>query len=428
MLLALLQPIEADTLPALGAALLRAGARRHRACGGRARGGRRRSAAREGRRRAAAARRPPGGRQRRSGARRSGSIRAAAANGGPGHRARGGAGARRAAARTGAGARRRSRCWSISSSPTPKARWCRRRGGRWTRRAGRCRRHEPARLRRAARAGLAGAAPRASLRLPVFGRRGAVAARPDGRRPGRPPQGLRPRLPRAGAGRQAEWFLNYRGGSFLLPADGATSRDAALAGVTTEPLDDGQLVEIRGEIQRRQHGRGPAGEGAQGGGLRAAQRGALGRCGDDGAQLRRHQVREDLGPGGRRAGAAELRLAAPASRGLHRPVLQVLPQLRRRALAGGDGGAEPLHGASRSASPRCRRRSARWRTRSRGTSSGAAFSSRCAPPPRPSTSRSPPRASTSRRRTPTARPMDPRRQRARCTGTGRSRSRTRGWS
>jgi hypothetical protein len=49
-------------------------------------------------------------------------------------------------------------------------------------------------------------------------------------------------------GGRAEWFLNYRGGAFLLPADGATSRDAALAGVTTEPLDDGRLVEIRGEI------------------------------------------------------------------------------------------------------------------------------------------------------------------------------------
>jgi hypothetical protein len=50
-------------------------------------------------------------------------------------------------------------------------------------------------------------------------------------------------------GGKAEWFLNYRGGAFLVPADGATSRDAALAGVTTEPLDDGRLVEMRGEIQ-----------------------------------------------------------------------------------------------------------------------------------------------------------------------------------
>jgi hypothetical protein len=53
-------------------------------------------------------------------------------------------------------------------------------------------------------------------------------------------------LERAG---RAEWFLNYRGGSFLLPADAATMRDAALAGVTTEPLDDAALVQIRKEIQ-----------------------------------------------------------------------------------------------------------------------------------------------------------------------------------
>ena len=48
---------------------------------------------------------------------------------------------------------------------------------------------------------------------------------------------------------KAEWLLNYRGGAFLLPADGATSRDAALAGVTSEPLVDARVVEIRGEIQ-----------------------------------------------------------------------------------------------------------------------------------------------------------------------------------
>jgi len=50
-------------------------------------------------------------------------------------------------------------------------------------------------------------------------------------------------------GGRAEWFLNYRGGSFLLPNDGATGRDAALNGITAAPLDDGALVGIRGEIQ-----------------------------------------------------------------------------------------------------------------------------------------------------------------------------------
>jgi hypothetical protein len=50
-------------------------------------------------------------------------------------------------------------------------------------------------------------------------------------------------------GGRAEWFLNYRGGSFLLPNDGATGRDAALNGITAAPLDDGALVGMRGEIQ-----------------------------------------------------------------------------------------------------------------------------------------------------------------------------------
>ena len=49
-------------------------------------------------------------------------------------------------------------------------------------------------------------------------------------------------------GGKAEWFLNYRNGAFLLPADQTTSRDAALAGVSAVALDDGQAAEIRGEI------------------------------------------------------------------------------------------------------------------------------------------------------------------------------------
>jgi hypothetical protein len=49
-------------------------------------------------------------------------------------------------------------------------------------------------------------------------------------------------------GGKAEWFLNYRNGAFLLPADQTTSRDAALAGVSAVALDDGQVAEIRGEI------------------------------------------------------------------------------------------------------------------------------------------------------------------------------------
>jgi hypothetical protein len=50
-------------------------------------------------------------------------------------------------------------------------------------------------------------------------------------------------------GVRAEWFLNYRNGSFLLPADTATTRDAAIAGVALEPTDDSALTQIRGTIQ-----------------------------------------------------------------------------------------------------------------------------------------------------------------------------------
>lgn len=50
-------------------------------------------------------------------------------------------------------------------------------------------------------------------------------------------------------GGKAEWLLNYRNGSFLLPGDSATARDAALAGVTMEPVDAGTVFGIRGEIR-----------------------------------------------------------------------------------------------------------------------------------------------------------------------------------
>jgi hypothetical protein len=50
-------------------------------------------------------------------------------------------------------------------------------------------------------------------------------------------------------GVRAEWFLNFRNGSFLLPADDATTRDAAIAGVAVEPIDDAALAQIRGGLQ-----------------------------------------------------------------------------------------------------------------------------------------------------------------------------------
>jgi hypothetical protein len=49
-------------------------------------------------------------------------------------------------------------------------------------------------------------------------------------------------------GASAEWLLNYRGGSFLLPDDPAVRRDAALAGVQAVQVSEGQVVDIRGQI------------------------------------------------------------------------------------------------------------------------------------------------------------------------------------
>ena len=49
-------------------------------------------------------------------------------------------------------------------------------------------------------------------------------------------------------GLSGEWLLNYRGGAFLLPDTPEIRKRAALAGITTELVDDAQLGAIRGEI------------------------------------------------------------------------------------------------------------------------------------------------------------------------------------
>jgi hypothetical protein len=51
------------------------------------------------------------------------------------------------------------------------------------------------------------------------------------------------------AGLKSEWLLNYRGGSFLLPDGAAIRRDAALNGIAVEPVGDGQVAAIRGELE-----------------------------------------------------------------------------------------------------------------------------------------------------------------------------------
>jgi hypothetical protein len=51
------------------------------------------------------------------------------------------------------------------------------------------------------------------------------------------------------SGLASEWFLNYRGGSFLVDDTEAVRRDAALAGVSFEAVGPVQITSIRGEIE-----------------------------------------------------------------------------------------------------------------------------------------------------------------------------------
>jgi hypothetical protein len=50
------------------------------------------------------------------------------------------------------------------------------------------------------------------------------------------------------AGNKAEWFINYRGGSFLLPDEGELRRRATLDGIVVEAIDNARLAQIRAEI------------------------------------------------------------------------------------------------------------------------------------------------------------------------------------
>ena len=50
------------------------------------------------------------------------------------------------------------------------------------------------------------------------------------------------------AGVTAEWLLNYRGGSFLLPDTPELRRRAALDGIAVEPMNDAQLAALRHEM------------------------------------------------------------------------------------------------------------------------------------------------------------------------------------
>ena len=51
-------------------------------------------------------------------------------------------------------------------------------------------------------------------------------------------------------GYTAEWLLNYRGGSFLLPDREPIRREAALRGVATEQVDASRVAQIRAQIEQ----------------------------------------------------------------------------------------------------------------------------------------------------------------------------------
>src|SRR5437763_7694518 len=50
------------------------------------------------------------------------------------------------------------------------------------------------------------------------------------------------------AGASAEWLLNYRGGSFLLADTPELRRQAGLAGITIEIVDNSRVSQLRAEI------------------------------------------------------------------------------------------------------------------------------------------------------------------------------------
>jgi hypothetical protein len=96
-------------------------------------------------------------------------------------------------------------------------------------------------------AGLLALSPASSLARLSFGNSWLLVPMDDAQSDHLKAYGLAYRLLERGG--RAEWLLNYRSGSFLFPADAATTRDAALNGITTEPLDDGQVVQLRGQLQ-----------------------------------------------------------------------------------------------------------------------------------------------------------------------------------
>ena len=87
--------------------------------------------------------------------------------------------------------------------------------------------------------------------------------------------------------------------------------------------------------RRRQHGYRPPGKITKNRRLHPAQQTTLGRRGDHGTRIRANRLRKNMGRRSIRRRPRRLRLAAPAPRGFHRPVWQVLRLIRPRSLVPG---------------------------------------------------------------------------------------------
>jgi hypothetical protein len=140
---------------------------------------------------------------------------------------------------------------------------------------------------------------------------------------------------------RAEWLLNYRDGSFLLVDNEAVRREAALRGVTIVPTDAATEARIRQTIARPRTWRPSPWSGRPASPSTRPRTRSPGTTPSPWRSSTRASNRDDLGSRGPDRGSLELRVDPPPSRGLHRPVFEVLHLLFRGALAAGGGRKEP---------------------------------------------------------------------------------------
>ena len=149
-----------------------------------------------------------------------------------------------------------------------------------------------------------------------------------------------------------EWLLNYRGGSFLVEAHALIASEAISARHQHRAhLRGPSRPDLRGD-RCVQHGSRALGKGAEDRRVHAAQQTALGRRSDPRAGIRPNLLRKNLGRRSAPRRARRLRLAAPAPRGFHRPVRQVLRLLQQSGLVPRTAGLRTSRWRAASATPR----------------------------------------------------------------------------